>query len=85
MCSLKCWFLLQRVERELQMKGAGHLFLSPSGTAIDSVAAAQPQQQQPLQQLQQQDTVDSKALLTSTLNIDLPAQSNAATLGMSIF
>ncbi|XP_033224897.1 ankyrin repeat domain-containing protein 17-like isoform X3 [Belonocnema kinseyi] len=74
---------VQRVERELQMKGAGHLFLSPSGATIDSIAAAQPQQQQPLQQLQQQDTVDSKALLTSTLNIDLPAQSNAAALGVS--
>ena len=66
------------------MKGAGHLFLSPSGTATDSIAVPQPQQQQQsLQQLQQQqENVDSKTLLTSTLNIDLPAQSNTAVHGM---
>ena len=70
------FFFLQRVERELQMKGAGHLFLSPSGTATDSITSLQPQQQQ-----QQPESADSKTLLTSTLNIDLPAQSNAATHG----
>ncbi|TGZ57880.1 Ankyrin repeat domain-containing protein 17 [Temnothorax longispinosus] len=57
---------LQRVERELQMKSAGHLFPGPRNSIIN-----QSQQQQP------QDPSETEALLPGMLNIDLPAQSTS--------
>ncbi|KAL6268769.1 hypothetical protein P5V15_001894 [Pogonomyrmex californicus] len=72
---------LQRVERELQIKGAGHLFPGPRNSIIN-----QSQQQQ---QQQQQDSSETEALLPGMLNIDLPTQSTSphglvcSTTGMS--
>lgn len=59
--------IFQRVERELQIKGAGHLFSGPRNSIIN-----QSQQQQ-----QQQDPSETEALLPGMLNIDLPAQSTS--------
>ncbi|XP_071573914.1 ankyrin repeat and KH domain-containing protein 1 isoform X4 [Temnothorax nylanderi] len=60
---------LQRVERELQMKSAGHLFPGPRNSIINQ--SQQQQQQQP------QDPSETEALLPGMLNIDLPAQSTS--------
>lgn len=57
--------IFQRVERELQIKGAGHLFSGPRNSIINQ----SPQQQQ------SQDPSETEALLPGMLNIDLPAQS----------
>jgi len=56
--------IFQRVERELQIKGAGHLFSGPRNSIIN-------------QSQQQQDPSETDALLPGMLNIDLPAQSTS--------
>lgn len=55
--------ILQRVERELQIKGAGHLFSGPRNSIVN--------------QSQQQDPSETEALLPGVLNIDLPGQSTS--------
>lgn len=60
-------YIFQRVERELQIKGAGHLFSGPRNSIINQ----SPQQQQ------SQDPSETEALLPGMLNIDLPAQSTS--------
>lgn len=61
---------MQRVERELQIKGAGHLFL---GT---------PNLDEQKRQLKSGDGADSTdSLLPGMSNIDLPAQSATALHG----
>lgn len=59
-------YIFQRVERELQIKGAGHLFSGPRNSIINQS-----------QQQQQQDPSETEALLPGMLNIDLPAQSTS--------
>lgn len=72
-----CNYIFQRVERELQIKGAGHLFSGPRNSIIN--------QSQQSQQQQQQDPSETEALLPSMLNIDLPtAQSTTSPHGMSL-
>lgn len=62
-------YLFQRVERELQIKGAGHLFGQNRNSIINQ--SQQPPQHQP------QDPGETEALLPGMLNIDLPAQSTS--------
>lgn len=60
-------YIFQRVERELQIKGAGHLFSGSRNSILN-----QSQQQQ-----QSQDPGETEVLLPGMLNIDLPAQSTS--------
>lgn len=61
---INCMIILQRVERELHIKSAGHIFSGPRNSIVN-------------QSQQQQDPSETETLLPGVLNIDLPGQSTS--------
>ncbi|XP_011496279.1 PREDICTED: ankyrin repeat and KH domain-containing protein 1-like [Ceratosolen solmsi marchali] len=64
---------LQRVERELQIKGAGHLFLGSSGMNVDSVDSL----------IDQSEQNTALSDVTNVVNIDQTSQSAVSANGLS--